>query len=99
EEAANQIAVGAVPALVQLDRVGQPAPPLLLVPLPLHASAVAREPAARAEGETHVDAQTEVTGAGGHVLAGAADLHHGGHAAPQQLGHREVDARPRRLLV
>ena len=99
EEAADPIAVGAVPALVQLDGVGEPAPSLLLVPLPLDAPPVAGQPAARAEGEADVDAQPEVAGTGGDVLAGAADLHHRGHAAPQQLGHREVDTGVRRLVV
>src|SRR5262249_43581574 len=72
---------------------------LLLVPLPLDPPAIAREPAAGAEGESHVDAQAEVAGARDDVLAGAADLHHGGDAAAEELDHREVDARAGRLLV
>src|SRR5262249_58325115 len=72
---------------------------LLLVPLPLDPPAIAREPAAGAEREAHVDPQAEVAGARHDVLAGAADLHHGGDAAAEQLDHREVDARAGRLLV
>src|SRR4030095_9609897 len=78
---------------------GRAAAPLLLVPYPLDAPAVASEPAAGPEGEAHVDAQAVVGSPGGDVLAGPADLHHRGHAAAQHLGHGEVDARARRLLV
>jgi hypothetical protein len=34
-----------------------------------------------------------------HVLAERADLHHRGHAAAQQLGHREIHAGAAGLLV
>ena len=99
EEAAHEVAVGAVVPLVQLDGPGEPLAALLLVPFPLDPPAVAREPAPGAEGEPHVHAQAVVRGAGGDVLAGAADLHHGGDAAAEELDHREVHARARRLLV
>src|SRR5207253_11025154 len=99
EKAADEVTVGAVVPLVELDRPGEALAALLLVPLPADPPAVAREPAAGAEGEAHVHAQTEVRGARDDVLAGAADLHHRGHAAAKELGHGEVDARPGRLLV
>src|SRR5207253_5858873 len=99
EKAADEVTVGAVVPLVELDRPGEALAALLLVPLPLDPPAVAREPAAGAEGEAHVHAQAEVRGACDDVLAGAADLHHRRHAAAKQLGHREVDARPRGFLV
>ena len=76
-----------------------PRAPCLLVPLPLHALAVAREPPARPERLAHVDAQAVVRRALDHVLAQRADLHHRRHAAAQQLGHREVDAGAARFLV
>ena len=60
EEAAHEVAVGAVVLLVELDGPGEAAAPCLLVPFPLDPPAVAREPAAGAEGEAHVDAQAEV---------------------------------------
>jgi len=99
EEAAHEVAVRAVVALVELDRSREPLPTLLLVPLPLDPPAVAREPAPGAEGQPHVDAQAEIRGARDDVLTGAADLHDGGDAAAQELGHREIDASPRRILV
>ena len=76
-----------------------PCLPGRLVPLPLDAPAVAGEPAARSGSLAHVDAHAVVAGPLDHVLAEAADLHDGGDAAPQQLGHREVDAGAARLLV
>jgi hypothetical protein len=91
--------VGAVVALVELDGPGEPLASLLLVPFPLDPPAVAREPAPGAEGEAHVHAQTVVRRAGRDVLAGAPDLHHRGHAAAEELDHREIHARARRLLV
>jgi hypothetical protein len=70
-----------------------------LVPFPRDPLAVAREPAAGAEREAFVHAQPELLGALGHVLALAADVEHGRDAAPEQLGHGEVDARPGALFV
>jgi hypothetical protein len=43
--------------------------------------------------------QRPVRGALDHVLAEGADLHHGCHAAAQELGHREIDAGPAPFLV
>ena len=89
---ANQTAVCAVVAVVEGQRPREPLAAALLVPLPVDAPAVLREPAARAEREPEVDAEAEVRRALDDVLAELADLEHGGHAAPEQLGHREVDA-------
>src|SRR5262249_61777434 len=99
-EAAAPAAAGpaSVP-LVDPEGPGEPLAPLLLAPPPADPPAVAREPAAGAEGKAHVDAQPEVAGSGDDVLAGAADLHHGRDAAAEQLGHREIHARARRVLV
>ena len=92
EAGADQPAVGAVEAVVEGQRPREPLAAPLLVPLPVDAPAVLREPAPRSEGQRAVDAEAEVRGALGHVLAELADLEHRGHAAPEQLGHREVDA-------
>ena len=44
DEAAHEIAVRAVPPRVEIHRSPESLPPLLLVPLPLDALAVLREP-------------------------------------------------------
>ena len=92
EAAADQTAVGAVEAVVKGQRPREPLTPALLVPLPVDAPTVLREPPSRAEGEPEGDAEAEVRRALDHVLAELADLEHGGHSAAEQLGHREVDA-------
>src|SRR4026208_1608200 len=71
-----------------------PARPSGSFPPPPAALAPSGEPAPGAEGLAHVAPQAVVRGAVHHVLAVPADLHHGGHAAAEQLGHREVHARP-----
>ena len=92
EVAADEPAVGAVVLVEELHRPGEPLASRLLVPFPRHAAAVAREPAARAKRQPHVDAQPVVRGALDDVGAHGADLHAGRHPAAQQLGHREVHA-------
>src|SRR6185436_149054 len=95
----DQAAVRAIDAIVKGERPGQSLPAALLVPLPLDAPAVLREPAPGAEREPEVDPEPEVPGALGDVLAELADLEHGRHAAPEELGHGEVHAGPARRLV
>src|SRR6185503_7456047 len=95
----HEAAVGAVVALVERDGALEARPPVLLVPLPLHTLAVTREPPARPERLPYVDAQAVVRRALDHVLAERADLHHGRHAAAQELRHREIDAGPAPFLV
>ena len=98
-QAADQTAVRAVEAVVEGEGPRQPLAAPLLVPLPVDAPAVLREPAPRAEGEPEVDAEAEVPGALDDVLAELSDLEHRRHAAPEELGHREVDAGAARRLV
>ena len=99
EAGADEVAVGALVALVERDRARQTLAPSRLVPLPVDAPAVLREPSPRAEGEPEVDPEPEVPGALDDVVGELADLEHGRHPAPEQLGHREVDAGPARLRV
>jgi hypothetical protein len=99
EETADEAAVGPVGARVEREGALETLPPLRLVPLPHYAPPVAREPAAGAEREPQVHAQPVARGALDHLLAEPADLHDGRDPAPQQLGHREIDAGTAGLLV
>src|SRR5205823_376521 len=63
------------------------------------AAPVAREPPPGAERESLVHAQADTLGALGDRIRLAADVENGCDAAAQELGHREVDAGERRLLV
>ena len=91
--------MGSVVLLEELHGAPQPLPPGLLVPLPHDPPPVAREPAPRAEPQAHVHPQPVVRGALDDVGAQAADLQARGDAAPQQLGHGEIDAGAPGLLV
>ena len=99
EAAADQAAVRAVDAVVKGEGPRQALTAALLVPLPVNAAAVLREPAPGAERESEVDPEPEVPGALGDVLAELPDLEHGRHAASEELGHGEVDTRPAGRLV
>ena len=99
EAGPHEPAVGAVVALVERERPREALPATRLVPLPLDPPAVRREPATRAERQAEVDAEAEVPRPLDDVIAHLADLEHRGHAAPEQLGHREVDAGAARRLV
>ena len=99
EAAPDQPAVGAVESVVEGQRPREALAAAFLVQFPVDAPAVPREPSPRPEGKPEVDAEAEVRGALGDVLAQLPDLQHRCHAAPEQLGHREVDAGPAGRLV
>jgi hypothetical protein len=96
---ANEVAVGAVVLLDEARRPPQALAPRLFVPLPHDAAPIACEPPPRAERQPFVDTDPEAFGALRDGLAVPADVEDGGHAAAQQLRHREIDARERALCV
>src|SRR5690606_19726567 len=99
EESSNAVVGLALDPIDELDRPLEGRLPGLEIPLPLGALAVAREPPSITVALTDVGAETGLGSLLGHVVTIRADLHHGGRATADELGHRKVDTGASSRLV